>query len=103
MSEAYTHLHSSIRGFADEDAETRIRRIRTDRWVSYARAESALTAMGDLLNFPKRTRMPNLLLVGPTNSKPCCRCVSRPTLPAPILRTKSSRTLKASWAKSCRL
>jgi hypothetical protein len=68
MSEAYTHLHSSIRGLADEDAETRIRRIRTDRWVSYARAESALTAMGDLLNFPKRTRMPNLLLVGPTNN-----------------------------------
>jgi hypothetical protein len=36
--------------------------------VSYARAESALAAMDDLLNFPKRTRMPNLLLVGPTNN-----------------------------------
>jgi type II secretory pathway predicted ATPase ExeA len=68
MSEAYPHLHSSIRGLADEDAEPRIRRIRTDRWVSYARAESALTAMDDLLNFPRRTRMPNLLLVGPTNN-----------------------------------
>jgi len=68
MSEAYPHLHASIRGAADGEADTRIRRIRTDRWVSYARAESALIAMDDLLNFPKRTRMPNLLLVGPTNN-----------------------------------
>ena len=28
----------------------------------------ALAAMDDLLSFPKRTRMPNLLLVGPTNN-----------------------------------
>jgi len=68
MSEIYSHLHTSIRPAADEEADTRIRRIRTDRWVSYARAEAALTAMEDLLNFPKRTRMPNLLLVGPTNN-----------------------------------
>jgi len=68
MREAYPHLHASIRGAAEEEPNTRIRRIRTDRWVSYARAEAALTAMDDLLNFPKRTRMPNLLLVGPTNN-----------------------------------
>lgn len=68
MSEAYAHLHASLRGIANESAEARIRRIRTDRWVSYGRAEAALTAMEDLLNFPRRTRMPNLLLVGPTNN-----------------------------------
>lgn len=68
MSEDYAHLHSTLRAFAAESAEARIRRIRTDRWVSYARAESALAGMEDLLNFPKRTRMPNLLLVGPTNN-----------------------------------
>ena len=34
----------------------------------YARAEGALSAMEDLLTFPKRTRMPNLLIVGPTNN-----------------------------------
>ena len=65
MSEAYGHLHASIRSAADDSAELRIRRIRTDRWVSYTRAESALASMEDLLNLPKRTRMPNLLLVGP--------------------------------------
>jgi type II secretory pathway predicted ATPase ExeA len=68
VSTDYSHLHSAVRPFADEDNETRIRRIRTDRWITYSRAEAALAAMEDLLNFPKRTRMPNLLLVGPTNN-----------------------------------
>lgn len=68
MSEAYLHLHPSARAWADEDDASRIRRIRTDRWIAYARAEAALSAIEDLLSFPKRTRMPNLLLVGPTNN-----------------------------------
>jgi hypothetical protein len=68
MSKAYAHLHASVRAIAEESGEARVRRIRTDRWVSYARAELALASMEDLLSFPKRTRMPNLLLVGPTNN-----------------------------------
>lgn len=68
MSGDYPHLHPSTRPFADEDAQSRIRRIRTDRWIGYARAEAVLAALEDLLSFPKRLRMPNLLLVGPTNN-----------------------------------
>jgi hypothetical protein len=68
VSTDYSHLHSAVRPFADEDNETRIHRIRTDRWITYSRAEAALAAMEDLLSFPKRTRMPNLLLVVPTNN-----------------------------------
>jgi len=68
MSEPYPHLHASARPLAEESPELRIRRIRTDRWIAYARAEAALSAMGDFLSFPKRLRMPNLLLVGPTNN-----------------------------------
>ena len=65
---SYPHLLPQIRTLADAPAEMRIRRIRTDRWIGYARAEAALSAMEDLLTFPKRTRMPNLLLVGPSNN-----------------------------------
>jgi len=65
---SYPHLFPQIRALADAPAEVRIRRIRTDRWIGYARAEAALSALEDLLSFPKRTRMPNLLLVGPTNN-----------------------------------
>jgi type II secretory pathway predicted ATPase ExeA len=64
----YSHLHSATRPLAQENAESRIRRIRTDRWITYARAEAVLSAMEELLTFPQRTRMPNLLLVGPTNN-----------------------------------
>ena len=62
MSGEYPHLHPSTRPFADEDAQSRIRRIRTDRWIGYARAKAVLAALEDLLSFPKRMRMPNHLL-----------------------------------------
>lgn len=68
MSGDYPHLHAATRPFAEENTQARIRRIRTDRWITYGRAEAALSVMEDLLSFPKRTRMPNMLLVGPTNN-----------------------------------
>lgn len=68
MNEDFAHLTAATRALLDESTEQRIRRIRTDRWITYARAERALSAMADLLTFPKRTRMPNLLLCGPTNN-----------------------------------
>lgn len=68
MRGKYPHLQRSARVWADEDGASRVRRIRTDRWIAYARAEAALAAIEDLLSFPRRTRMPNLLLVGPTNN-----------------------------------
>ncbi len=64
----YEHLAVSVRPLAGEDNESRIRRIQSDMWISYSRAEAALAAMEDLLTYPKRTRMPNLLIVGPTNN-----------------------------------
>jgi len=65
----YPHLHHSVREtLAGMSDGMRVCRIRADRWIGYARAESALLAFEDLLSFPKRTRMPNLLLYGPTNN-----------------------------------
>lgn len=68
MNGNYPHLQPAARTWADEDGGSRVRRIRTDRWIAYSRAETALAAIEDVLSFPKRTRMPNLLLVGPTNN-----------------------------------
>lgn len=65
MSRDYSHLHDSVCAFVTESEESRIRRIRADRWVGYARADAALAAFEELLSFPKRTRM---LLCGPTNN-----------------------------------
>jgi hypothetical protein len=68
MTEEFSHLQASARRYIAESDDGRIRRIRTDRWITYERAEAALGALHDVLQFPKRTRMPNLALVGPTNN-----------------------------------
>jgi hypothetical protein len=68
VSRDYPHLHESARAIVDEDDETRILRIRADRWLAYARADAAIAAFEDLLTYPKCTRMPNALLCGPTNN-----------------------------------
>src|SRR5450432_2336714 len=68
MDGTLAHLHPSALAILDESQAVRIRRIRTDRWIGYARAQTALDAIEELLTFPKRTRMPNILLVGPTNN-----------------------------------
>jgi hypothetical protein len=48
--------------------EERIRRVRKDRWIGYTRATAPLASLDELLSCPIRTRMPNLILVGPTNN-----------------------------------
>jgi hypothetical protein len=65
---SYAHLHPTVQPLADEDTASRIWRIRMDRWIGYARADAAIEALEELLAFPQRTRMPNILLVGPTNN-----------------------------------
>lgn len=68
MADESTHLHPSVVAMLEESPATRIRRIRTDRWIGYGRANAALGAMEEVLAFPKRLRMPNVLLIGPTNN-----------------------------------
>src|ERR1700744_6383793 len=65
---SYPHLLPVIRELADAPDSLRIRRIWSDKGLSYPRADLALNALEDLRTFPRRTRMPNLLLVGPTNN-----------------------------------
>lgn len=57
--------------FVDASAlpnEERIRRIRVDRWIGYTRAQAALKRMESLFCCPRKLRMPNLLIIGPTNN-----------------------------------
>lgn len=67
--EPFAHLAPAVRAWAlaASDAE-RIERLLTDRWIGYTRALEALDRLEWLLRHPQRTRMPNLLLVGPTNN-----------------------------------
>lgn len=48
--------------------EERLRYVRADRWIGYTRATAALEQLETLLAWPAKQRMPNLLLIGPTNN-----------------------------------
>jgi hypothetical protein len=63
-----SHLHPSAHRIAMLPAVERVRHVRADRWIGYTRASEALTQLEQLLAMPSKQRMPNLLLIGPTNN-----------------------------------
>jgi type II secretory pathway predicted ATPase ExeA len=68
MPTTYPHLNevaSEQMGLSDAD---RIQAIRQGFWLPYTRAKEVIAKMEDLLNYPRITRMPNMLLVGPSFS-----------------------------------
>jgi len=63
-----SHLLPAAQGLARLPDEERIRHIRADRWIGYPHAVEALNRLEALYAWPSKQRMPNLLLVGPTNN-----------------------------------
>jgi len=62
------HLHPTAQHVAQLPDGERVQRIRADRWIGYSRARDALDRLETLFEWPMKQRMPNLLLVGPTNN-----------------------------------
>ncbi|WUU93843.1 TniB family NTP-binding protein [Spirillospora sp. NBC_01491] len=62
------HLHEIAQRAARLPADERVRYVRADRWIGYTRAAGALERLEELVEWPAKQRMPNLLLVGPTNN-----------------------------------
>jgi type II secretory pathway predicted ATPase ExeA len=62
MSMEFEHLSAESREEAQLPSEERIRRIQAERWIGYARAETILDRLDELLRYPQRDRMPCLLL-----------------------------------------
>jgi type II secretory pathway predicted ATPase ExeA len=48
--------------------DERIEYILSDRWIGYPRAKAILQTMEELMHHPRTYRMPNMLLVAPTNN-----------------------------------
>nr|WP_319586492.1 TniB family NTP-binding protein [uncultured Desulfobulbus sp.] len=63
-----SHLLPASQVLARLPAAERIQRIRADRWIGYPRAVEAQNRLETLYAWPNKQRMPNLLLVGPTNN-----------------------------------
>jgi hypothetical protein len=66
--EDLAHLHPSAQPIARFPADERLKHVRADRWIGYSRASEALERLETLYEWPKKQRMPNLLLLGPTNN-----------------------------------
>lgn len=64
----YDHLNDAAKEALSLSDEERIERIRSARWIGYTRAKQILDKLEDLLSYPKKHRMPNLLIVGDTNN-----------------------------------
>ena len=62
------HLRPEIRPIACLPGEERLRFVSADRWIGYTRAAAALERLEELYGWPGRQRMPNMLLIGPTNN-----------------------------------
>jgi Bacterial TniB protein len=63
-----SHLHPAARQLARLPAAERLRHVRADRWIGYTRAIQALDTLETLFGWPAKQRMPNLLVIGPTNN-----------------------------------
>ncbi len=63
-----SHLHPIAQATVYLPNPERMMRIRNERWIGYTRAHQALSKLEELFTFPKRQRMPNLLIIGPTNN-----------------------------------
>ena len=62
------HLSDIAKSKAVLDQKERIEHILKPKWIGYPTAQSILDQLEDLLNHPKQSRMPNLLIVGETNN-----------------------------------
>ena len=63
------HLSENTRKFVEVATdEQRIKHLKEFRWIGYSDAIKILKKMDDLLDYPKSSRMPNLLLVGDSNN-----------------------------------
>lgn len=64
----YGHLLPHVREVAKLADAERIAWIQKERWIPYPKGEAILRRLDELYNWPLRLRMPNMLIVGPTNN-----------------------------------
>lgn len=64
----YSHLSKSASEMVNQSDESRILAIKTGTWITYTRAKQLLAQMEDLFEHPRIIRMPNMLIVGPSNN-----------------------------------
>lgn len=69
---AGSHLDLSARAQLDRGPDERLTGRLQPRWIGYTQAQTALSRLEALMRHPPTHRMPNVLLVGPTNNGKTC-------------------------------
>lgn len=62
------HLNEGVQIYLSKSKASRIKYIRSPRWIGYPKAKEVIDKLDDLLTYPQKHRMPNMLLVGDTNT-----------------------------------
>ncbi len=65
---SFDHLLPSVAAIVELEVSERLIKLYNDYWIGYGRAEQALSCLENLLLRPKRVRMQNVLIIGPTNN-----------------------------------
>jgi hypothetical protein len=63
-----SHLTKESKAILALTDEERIIQIQTDKWIAYPVAKKVMSRLEEHLNLPTKQRMPNLLIIGPTNN-----------------------------------
>ena len=67
MSNSYTHLHEDFKHLMFLSDEKRIESLHENLWINYPLSDEIVQLMGQLMNRPKKPRMPGLLIIGESN------------------------------------
>lgn len=68
MKNQPAHLDETAKAWLKLGDEERINEIHGERWIGYDKAKEIIARLNRLMVYPKKKRMPNLLIVGDTNN-----------------------------------
>lgn len=68
MSDLKNHVLPDVQKALSLPNEERIYFLREEKWINYTLAKDILEKMDTLMKYPRKSRMPSLLLVGETNN-----------------------------------
>ncbi len=68
IKDHYNRLSQTTKAVLELSPETRMQKARSEVWIPYPAAKRVLDRLEELYAFPKRNRMPNMVLSGETNN-----------------------------------
>lgn len=68
MNRKYNHVLEDVEKIIECSTEEKIYFLREEKWITYPLAKEILDKMDTLMQYPRKSRMPSMLLVGETNN-----------------------------------